>query len=293
MFNWNSSEHSYDENLNWAWLRAVEWGMWPLFLSAFIAPILFLFYPWINVVIAIVISTLLWRIIRYRYFNIRLANLGALIYFFRWIISISIGIYFLIAKNYFLFFLSAFWPLLWLIIPLQYLALPFEIGIMQKKIMKLLGIGLIYKYNYEGKKIKVLAIDDEPSVLESLKMILKIKDIEVITAPDGLKALELLTPEFDIVFTGFNMPYMNGFEVLGKIKEKYPFMPVAIISGYCPKGKREQALEKGAFEYLGKPFMLEEIYELIEKGLEWREREEQTNSLMKFVARKENINGNN
>jgi len=117
-----------------------------------------------------------------------------------------------------------------------------------------------------GKKIKILVIEDEPSVLESFKMILQIADIEVVTAPDGYAGLSWLSPDLDLVFTGFKMPGMNGFEVLKKIKESYPYMPVAIIAAYYPEGIRKEALEKGAFEYLRKPCLMEEIWELVERG---------------------------
>lgn len=129
-----------------------------------------------------------------------------------------------------------------------------------------------------GKNIKVLCIDDEPSVLESYKMILAITDIEVVTAPDGYAGLSMLTADFDMVFTGFKMPGMDGFEVLKKIKESFPYMPVAIIAAYYPKGIREQAIEKGAFEYLRKPFLMEEIYELVQEGIKLRNKQKKATS---------------
>lgn len=123
-----------------------------------------------------------------------------------------------------------------------------------------------------GKKVKVLCIDDEPSILESYKMILKVVDIDVVVAPDGNAGLNLLTPDIDMVITGYFMPGLTGFDVLDKIKESYPLMPVAIIASYSPEGIRQQALAKGAIEYLRKPFLVEEFYDLVLKGIKLRDR---------------------
>jgi hypothetical protein len=57
---WNANEHSDDEDLQWAWLRAMEWGSWPTFISQPIAPIAILFYPWWSVVLFTVVANVLW-----------------------------------------------------------------------------------------------------------------------------------------------------------------------------------------------------------------------------------------
>lgn len=134
---WNPSEHSDDENLRWCWLRAVEWGNWPLFIAQPIIPILFLFFPWWQIVIAIVILTWLWAFIRYKYINITLADLGPLFVHLKWPISVGIGIYFLIKHNYFLAVISAFWPLITLLI--LHFSPPTQIGKLQKIFMARLG----------------------------------------------------------------------------------------------------------------------------------------------------------
>ena len=91
---WNPLEHSDDENLRWCWLRAIEWGKWPLFIAQAIVPILYLFLPWWWIVIAVVILTWLWAFIRYKYINITLVDLGPLVVYLKWPISVGIGIYF-------------------------------------------------------------------------------------------------------------------------------------------------------------------------------------------------------
>lgn len=135
---WNPSEHSDDENLRWCWLRAIEWGDWPLFISQPIIPILFLFFPWWQIVIAIVILTWLWAFIRYKYINITLADLGPLFVLLKWPISVGVGIYFLIKHNYFLAVISTFWPLITLLIS-HFFSPHIQIGKLQKIFMDRLG----------------------------------------------------------------------------------------------------------------------------------------------------------
>lgn len=134
---WNPLEHSDDENLRWCWLRAIEWGKWPLFIAQAIVPILFLFLPWWWIVIAVVILTWLWAFIRYKYINITLADLGPLVVYLKWPISVGIGIYFLIKHNYFLAVISTFWPLITLI--LLAFSPPTQIGKLQKIFIARLG----------------------------------------------------------------------------------------------------------------------------------------------------------
>jgi DNA-binding NtrC family response regulator len=116
-----------------------------------------------------------------------------------------------------------------------------------------------------------MVIDDEPSVLESFKMILKIKDYEVETFPDGPAALASLTKgKFDMAFIDYKLPVMDGLEVLRKIKEIDSEIEVVIVTAYATDASHANAITLGALEYLRKPFLMEEIYELVERGLKRR-----------------------
>jgi two-component system, NtrC family, nitrogen regulation response regulator NtrX len=116
-----------------------------------------------------------------------------------------------------------------------------------------------------------MVIDDEPSVLESFKMILKIKDYDVTTFPDGPSALaQLQKDQFDIVFCDLKLPGMDGLEVLKKVKEVDPNVEFIIVTAYATESSHANAITLGALEYLRKPFLMEEIYELVERGLRRR-----------------------
>lgn len=119
-----------------------------------------------------------------------------------------------------------------------------------------------------AENVKIMVVDDEPSVLESFKMILKIKDYAVETFPDGPSALAILEKDkFDIAFIDYKLPGMDGLEVLKKIKGIDPDLEVIIVTAYATESSHANAITLGALEYLRKPFLMEEIYELVERGL--------------------------
>ena len=133
----NPHYYTKKENLLWCWLRAVEWGAWPLFSAQLVAPLLFLFFSWWQVAIAVVILTWAWTLIRYNYVNIILVGLGPFVIILKWPVSIGIGIFFLIKNNYLLAAISAFWPVITLL--LMWLTPPTKIGVIQTALMNKLG----------------------------------------------------------------------------------------------------------------------------------------------------------
>jgi len=120
--------------------------------------------------------------------------------------------------------------------------------------------------------MKILVIFPYESVRNSFKMILKIKDHEVLEAPDGESGLKLIDSDIGIVFTDYKMPGINGIEVIKKIKEKYQSIPVVMVSAYASDAVRNDALNNGAFEYIRMPFLMEEIYEIVQRSIGEKEK---------------------
>jgi two-component system NtrC family response regulator len=122
-----------------------------------------------------------------------------------------------------------------------------------------------------AENVKIMVVDDEPSVLESFKMILQIKDYAVDTYPDGPSAISKLQKgNYDLCFVDYKLPGMDGIEVLKKVKEIDPSIEVIIVTAYASESSKSSAVELGALEYLRKPFLMDEIYELVERGLRKR-----------------------
>ncbi|MBU0573934.1 MAG: response regulator [Candidatus Margulisiibacteriota bacterium] len=122
-----------------------------------------------------------------------------------------------------------------------------------------------------GENVKIMVVDDEPTVRESFKMILKIKDYDVDTFPDGPAALkDLQKGVYDMAFVDLKLPMMDGLEILKHIKEKDPDIEVCIVTAYATDASHANAITLGALEYLRKPFLMEEIYELVDRGLRRR-----------------------
>ncbi|MEZ6194217.1 MAG: sigma-54 dependent transcriptional regulator [Planctomycetota bacterium] len=108
---------------------------------------------------------------------------------------------------------------------------------------------------------KILIVDDEESVRDSLAMILRYERHETIEAPNGKTALATLDaePSIDVVFCDVKMPGMDGLEVLDAIRARDPDQKVIMISGHGTIETAVEATKRGAFEFLEKPLDQERI----------------------------------
>jgi len=104
-------------------------------------------------------------------------------------------------------------------------------------------------------KGKILVIDDEDIVRLSCSRSLVPEGYELKMAKNGNEGLKMLEEEaFDLVLADLKMPHMDGIEVLGAIKEKWPKTDVVIITGYQTVETAVKAIKLGAFDYIEKPF---------------------------------------
>lgn len=107
---------------------------------------------------------------------------------------------------------------------------------------------------------RILVIDDERSIRNTLKDILEFEKYRVELAEDGFTALELLkTNDFDVILCDIKMPVMDGIEVLQKIGEIKPDIPVVMISGHGNIDTAVESIKKGAFDYIEKPLDLNRL----------------------------------
>jgi DNA-binding NtrC family response regulator len=104
-------------------------------------------------------------------------------------------------------------------------------------------------------KGRILVIDDEDIVRLSCSRTLVPEGYELKMAKNGIEGIKMLEEEsFDLVLTDLKMPNMDGIEVLGTIKEKWPKTDVVIVTGYQTVETAVKAIKLGAFDYIEKPF---------------------------------------
>jgi two-component system response regulator PilR (NtrC family) len=109
-------------------------------------------------------------------------------------------------------------------------------------------------------KYKILVVDDEDIIRDSLSFVLKDEGYDVSQAKNGREAYESVTKEnYDVVITDIEMPEMNGMELLEKISEVSPQTFVIIITAFASIETAIKSLRKGAYDYIIKPIEFDEI----------------------------------
>ncbi len=115
--------------------------------------------------------------------------------------------------------------------------------------------------------ISILVVDDERSMRDFLKILLKKEGHEVAVAHNGINALEHLDKNScDLVISDIRMPGMGGLELLASIKEKQPDLPVILITAFASPDDAVEAMKNGAFDYISKPFNVDEIKSVIKSA---------------------------
>ncbi len=118
-------------------------------------------------------------------------------------------------------------------------------------------------------KIKVLAIDDEQIVLDSVRKVLEAEGFEVHTVIQSKMGLErALKEDFSLVITDIKMPVIGGIRILRDLKREKPQLPVVIFTGYASVESAVQAMKLGASDYIEKPFTPSMLAKTVQKALE-------------------------
>ncbi len=118
---------------------------------------------------------------------------------------------------------------------------------------------------------RILLVDDEPSILSVLSSLLKGKGFETQPALGAAKASELLRgDEFDLMISDIRMAPINGLELLKTAKSLQPAMAVIMITAYGSVESAVDAMKMGAFDYVTKPFKVDELLITVQRALEYR-----------------------
>jgi two-component system nitrogen regulation response regulator NtrX len=139
---------------------------------------------------------------------------------------------------------------------------------------------------------RILVVDDEKSIRNTLKDVLEYEKYEVSLAEDGASGIDLFTQgSFDVVLCDIKMAKMDGIEVLQKLLEISSDVPIIMISGHGNIDTAVDSIKKGAFDFLEKPLDLNRLLITIRNALERGSLISQTKVLKKQVSRKFEIVG--
>jgi DNA-binding NtrC family response regulator len=118
-------------------------------------------------------------------------------------------------------------------------------------------------------KSRILIVDDEAIARENLEHILQKDGYDVVTADSGIAALKRLSKtEFDLVMTDLKMKQVDGMEVLARTKEQYPNTEVVMLTAYATLSTAIEAMQKGAYHYIPKPYKIDEVRMIAKRALE-------------------------
>lgn len=139
---------------------------------------------------------------------------------------------------------------------------------------------------------RILVIDDERSIRNTLKDILEFEKYTVELAEDGFKALEMLqTKDFDVILCDIKMPGMDGIEVLQKVEEIKPDTPVVMISGHGNIDTAVESIKKGAYDFIEKPLDLNRLLITLRNAMDKSSLITETKVLRKKVNKRYDIVG--
>ncbi len=114
-------------------------------------------------------------------------------------------------------------------------------------------------------RMRILVVDDDAVFRQELGDLLEADGHEVAIAPSVAKALEELeTQDVDVVFTDLKMPRHSGLELLQEVRSRWPQTLVVVITGFATVDTAVEAMKAGAFDYVRKPFKIEQVHKVLE-----------------------------
>lgn len=122
-----------------------------------------------------------------------------------------------------------------------------------------------------SRRANILIIDDDESIREGCLQTLEEEGYRAQTAPDGEAGLQLATQEsFDLVLLDLKMPRIDGLQVLTRLKQESPSTVVLVITGYATVESAVEAMRRGAYDYIAKPFSPDLLVATVQRAVEHR-----------------------
>lgn len=117
---------------------------------------------------------------------------------------------------------------------------------------------------------RILVIDDEPRIRDACQIVLEEMGFEVALASDGeLGLAKIKERHFDIILVDLMMPVLSGFDVLAQVREKHPDTVVIVITGYATVEHSIEAMRKGAYDFIPKPFTPDQLRAVVSKSIKY------------------------
>jgi len=139
-----------------------------------------------------------------------------------------------------------------------------------------------------GNCVRILVVDDESGILETLKILFKGQGYRVDVASSGKEAITTLDGERpDLVLTDIRMVGASGLEVLAKAREVDPELPVILMTAQASLQSAVRAVNEGAYYYLQKPFANDELLAICQRALETRQLRRENKALKKAMRRRD------
>ena len=143
----------------------------------------------------------------------------------------------------------------------------YGLGQVKERILEHLAIKALRR----RRQPRVLAVDDDETARRNLVLALAREGCEVVTAASSREALEQLEArEFDLVLTDLKLGQSDGMELLERSRDRWPDTRVVVITGYATIPSAVEAVKKGAFQYLAKPYAIDELRSTVRRALEGR-----------------------
>ena len=134
---------------------------------------------------------------------------------------------------------------------------------------------------------RILVVDDEESIREFFQIMLKREGYEVVTASNGREGFEFLKKNpVDLIISDIQMPEMSGLELLSKVKELDPETVMVMITAFGSTEIAVEAMKRGAYDYVQKPFKIDEVKIVIKQALEKRSLKIENQQLKKELGTK-------
>src|SRR6266481_1197535 len=132
---------------------------------------------------------------------------------------------------------------------------------------------------------KLLVVDDEKNIRDALGRFLGSREHEIAIAESGREALAIMERDgrFDLVLSDWRMAEMNGLELLNEIKAKFPTTIVILMTAYGTIQNAVAAMKAGAYDYVTKPFSLDQIQHAVDRALEVKELRTEVRALRNSI----------